>query len=74
MPNIDENWTSDMRPSDGRLYWITAKPVHARRYEKPWISTRMGDYCPRDWVAGRYFRSILPIPDYVPPPLPKGKA
>lgn len=68
---IDGNWCDDP-PVVGWQYWMARKPDASHNfYSKPsrrtWLA---GDA--RYWPAD-YIRSILPIPDPVPPPLPKKK-
>ena len=68
---IDENWCDDP-PEQGHNYWWTYYCPVLRKWVAPAQFTFLSTF-----VSGAgnapWFRSIHPIPDHVPPPLPKEK-
>ena len=69
MPNIDENWTTDP-PEVGKRYWIARKPDASHNFYQRPILRFFSAFDVQYWPAD-HIRSILPIPDPVPPPLPE---
>lgn len=77
MPKIDEFWTDDP-PEVGKRYWFASNP-HGEGYDSDNVFDAVFgknlfiDAWSKIVRESGYIRSILPIPDPIPPPLPGAK-
>lgn len=69
MTNYGEHWT-DEKPEVGKRYWFTYWYWTLELWGTPVLTTW---YANEKWNAKENLRSIAPIPDPVPPPLPEVK-